>query len=178
MNSIILDKKNFKKLINKAEIQGAVSELARQISEDYRGKTIICICILKGAVYFFSDLTKKIDLDIKTEFIELSSYEGALESNDVSLLKDIRSSIKGKDVLIVEDIMDTSKTLNFLIEHLESKNPRSIRICTLIDKRERRESDLKADYTGFEIEKGFVVGYGMDFNELGRNMDDIYVLEK
>ncbi|MGH7885032.1 MAG: hypoxanthine phosphoribosyltransferase [Thermodesulfobacteriota bacterium] len=178
MKSIILDKKNFKKLIDKAEIQSAVSELAREISEDFRGKTIICICILKGASYFFSDLTRKIDLDLKTEFVELSSYGGSTESDDVSLLKDIQCSIKGKDVLIVEDIMDTSKTLNFLIEHLESKHPRSVRICTLIDKRERRESDLKADYTGFEIEKGFVVGYGMDFNELGRNLDDIYVLEK
>ena len=177
MNAIKIGKSSFKKLIDYSEIEGAVSELARQISEDLAGNPVLCICILKGGVYFFSELTQKLDLDIQTEFIELSSYEGKIKSKDVNLLKDITSSIKGKNVLIIEDIMDTSKTLQFLIEHLESKNPKSIKICTLIDKRERRESDLKSDYTGFEIEKGFVIGYGMDLNEQGRNLKDIYVLE-
>lgn len=178
MKTIKLEKKTFKELINKTEIQNAVTELARQISEDFKNKPLVCICILKGAIYFFSDLTKKIELNLRTEFIELSSYKGEMASDEVKLLKDIQSSIKGKDILVVEDIMDTSKTLSFLIEHLKSKNPKSISICTLIDKRERRESDLKTDYTGFEIEEGFVVGYGMDCNELGRNLNDIYVLEK
>ncbi len=178
MKTIRLDKKTFRQLISNSEIQSAVSELARQISEDFKEKSLVCLCILKGAVYFFSDLTKKIELDLTTEFLELSSYKGQIDSQEVRLLKDIQNSIKGKDALIVEDIMDTSKTLNFLIEHIKSKKPKSISVCTLIDKRERRESDLKADYTGFEIEKGFVVGYGMDCNELGRNLNDIYVLDK
>lgn len=178
MKTVKLANKSFKELISKTEIQNAVSELAREISLDYKNKPLVCVCILKGAIYFFSDLTKQIKLDIGTEFVELSSYEGEMVSQEVTLLKGIKSNIRGNDVLIVEDIMDTSKTLNFLVEHLKSKNPKSISICTLIDKRERRETDLKADYTGFEIEKGFVVGYGMDYNEFGRNLEDIYVLDK
>lgn len=178
MKTFRIGKKNFSLLITKKEIENAVSELARQINEDYNGKSPTCICILKGGIYFFSDLTKKIDLNLKTEFIELSSYRGEFESGDITLLKDIQMSVKGKDILIIEDIMDTSKTLNFLIDHLKSKNPRSIKICTLIDKRERRETNLFADYTGFEIAEGFVIGYGMDYNENGRNLSDIYVFDK
>lgn len=178
MDSINIGKKVFSILITSKEIESAVSELARQIAEDYRGKSPVFICILKGATYFFSDLTKKLDMNLKTEFVELSSYKGGRESGDVSLIKDIQINVKGKDLLIIEDIMDTSKTLNFLVDHLNSKNPRSIKICALIDKRERRETNLVADYTGFEIAEGFVIGYGMDYNEYGRNLREIYVLDK
>lgn len=177
MKSLKIGRKSFSLFIENTEIQNAVSELARQINEDYKKRSPVFICILKGAVTFFSDLTRKLEIDPKTEFIELSSYRDGEESGKIEVLKDLNKNIKGKDVLIVEDIMDTSRTLNFLVDHLKSKNPKSLRICTLIDKRERRETSLNADYTGFEIAEGFVIGYGMDYNEHGRNLSDIYVLD-
>jgi len=170
--------KSLKVLIDENTIQEKILEIAKQIEKDYKGREIILICILKGSTFFTVDLAKRISNPMKFEFIEVSSYEEGTESSGiVKLNKDLSGTIKGNDVLVIEDIIDTGRTLSYLLEHLKSKEPNSIKLCTLLNKPERREIDVKVDYQGFEIEDKFVVGYGLDVNQYYRNLPFIGYIE-
>lgn len=165
-------------LVTREEIAAAVSKLGQQITADYQGKNVMLIGILKGAVLFFSDLVRSIDLPLSMDFMAVSSYGASTRSTGVvNLVKDITCDITGMDVLIVEDIVDTGMTLNYLKNYLSSRGAASIRIVTLLDKPERRKVDLKADYFCFRIPDEFVVGYGLDYAERYRNLPDIGVLD-
>ncbi len=160
-----------KVLIDEEAISKKVTEIAKKIEKEYEGKEITLICILKGSTFFTVDLAKKINGNVKIEFIQVSSY-GSSTINDgkIELKLDLKESIDGKDVIIVEDIIDTGRTLSYLIEHLKGRKPNSLKLCTLLDKPERRIYDVKVDYTGFEIPDKFVVGYGLDVDEKYRNL--------
>lgn len=165
-------------LITEEEIDRRVRELAAQISKDYEGKKIRMVGILKGASFFMCELAKRITVPVSIDFMQVSSYGGATESTGtVRIRKDLDESIEGLDVIIVEDIVDSGRTLAFLGDFLKSKGAKSIRYCTLLDKPERRVVDLKADYAGFEIPDQFVVGYGMDYDQEYRNLPYIGVVE-
>ena len=165
-------------LITEEEIDRRVRELAAQISKDYEGKKIRMVGILKGASFFMCELAKRITVPVSIDFMQVSSYGGATESTGtVRIRKDLDESIEGLDVIIVEDIVDSGRTLAFLGDFLKSKGAKSIRYCTLLDKPERRVVDLKADYAGFESPDQFVVGYGMDYDQEYRNLPYIGVVE-
>ena len=165
-------------LITEEEIDRRVRELAAQISKDYEGRKIRMVGILKGASFFMCELAKRITVPVSIDFMQVSSYGGATESTGtVRIRKDLDESIEGLDVIIVEDIVDSGRTLAFLGDFLKSKGAKSIRYCTLLDKPERRVVDLKADYAGFEIPDQFVVGYGMDSDQEYRNLPYIGVVE-
>lgn len=159
-----------KVLIEEEKIQKRVEEIAKEIEKDYEGKNITLICILKGSTFFTVDLARKINKNVKIEFIQVSSYGSNTISFNIELKLDLKESIEGKDVIIVEDIIDTGRTLSYLIEHLKTRNPNSLKLCTLLDKPERRNYDVKVDYVGFEIPDKFVVGYGLDYDEKYRNL--------
>ena len=164
---------DFIKMISEDEIAKRIDELSDKISNDYKGQNLHCVCVLKGAVIFMSQLLKKIKHDNLTiDYISVSSYgEGGRESSGVvKILKDIDSSIEGKNVLIVEDILDTGNTLDRLIAIFKTRNPNSIKICTLLDKPSRRLKPVNPDYAGFTIDNVFVLGYGLDFDEYYRNL--------
>lgn len=165
-------------LVTKEQIAERVKEVGRQITEDYAGKEPVLVCILKGAAPFFSDLIREIDLPLTTDFMAISSYGSATKTSGVvRLLKDLDKDILGKDVIIVEDIVDTGVTLNYLQQMLNQRGASSIRIATLLDKTARRQvADLKVDYVCFDIPDAFVVGYGLDFDQKYRNLPDIGVL--
>ncbi|EOD01136.1 hypoxanthine phosphoribosyltransferase [Caldisalinibacter kiritimatiensis] len=166
-------------LITEEELQNKIKELGEQITEDYKGKDLILICVLKGAVMFMADLAKNIDLPLTMDFMAVSSYGSSTESSGVvKIIKDLDTSIEGKEVLIVEDIIDTGLTLSYLLENLKSRGPKSVKICTLLDKPERRKADIKYDYKGFTVPDEFVVGYGLDFDEKYRNLPYICVLKE
>ena len=162
---------NFKELISEEELNKRIKELADQIDKDYLGKEITII-----SVFFTVQLTLKMKTKLKFEFITISSYEGE-ESVEVLLRTDIRDSIEGKDVLIVEDIIDTGKSMKYLIEHLKAKNPRTLKICALASKPERREVEVPIDYLGFEIPNKYVVGFGFDIDNNYRNLPYVAYLE-
>ena len=166
-----------KVLINKAKLEKRIEELAKQIEKDYKGKDIVFIGVLKGCTMFFIDLAKKISNDVAFEFVEISSYEGIESTGRISLNKALTESIKGKDVIIIEDIIDTGRTLQYLVELLKSKEPRSLKIATLLSKPSRRVIDLNVDYIGFQIDDLFVVGYGLDYNQKYRNLPYIGYIE-
>lgn len=162
---------DIKVLISEEKIQEKVNELAKKIEADYKGKDIILICILKGSTFFTVDLAKRINGNVKLEFLQVSSYgSGTISSGNIELRLDLKDSIEGKDVIIVEDIIDTGRTLSYLIELLNKRKPNSLKLCTLLDKPDRRQYDVTVDYVGFEIPDKFVVGYGLDYNELYRNL--------
>ena len=156
---------NYRILLTQEQIQERVKELGAEISRDYEGKEPVIICMLKGAVYFFADLTKHITIPIMIDFARLSSYRNGTTSGKMELIANITAKIEGKDVIIVEDIVDSGKTLAYFISLLKEKNPASIIICSFLDKKERREADINADYIGFDIPCGFVIGYGLDYAE-------------
>lgn len=158
-------KDNYKILLTEKQIQKRVKQLGKIISDDYRGKEPVIICMLKGAVYFFADLIKHIDIPVMIDFARLSSYRNGTTSGKMELIADITAEIENRDVLIVEDIVDSGKTLSYFINLLKEKKPASIKICTFLDKKERREVDITADYIGFDIPCGFVIGYGLDYAE-------------
>lgn len=166
-----------KEYISEKEINKKIKELAKQISKDYKDKNIEVICVLKGAAIFAVELAMKIKTNVRFEFIEISSYEGTKSTGKIKVNKDITSSIEGKDVLIVEDIIDTGRTLSYLKEYLLSKNPASLKICTLVDKKEKRLVDVDIDYNGFVIEDKFIVGHGFDLDGDYRNLPFIGVIE-
>lgn len=164
-------------LINKAKLEKRIEELAKQIEKDYEGKDIVFIGILKGCVMFMTQLAKNMKTSVELDFIDVSSYEGTESSGKVKINKDIRNSIEGKDVIIVEDIIDTGRTLTEVLEYLKQKNPNSIKIATMLSKPSRRIMELNVEYIGFAIEDKFVVGYGLDYNEKYRNLPYIGYVE-
>ncbi|MFI5291729.1 MAG: hypoxanthine phosphoribosyltransferase [Candidatus Limnocylindrales bacterium] len=165
-------------LIGEAEIRAKVAELGSLLSADYAGRELTLVSVLKGSLPFMADLMRAISIPVTIDLMEVSSYGGtATESSGlVRILKDLSSSIDGRDVLIVEDIIDTGLTLNYLVRYLAGKAPRSLRICTLLDKPARRLVEIDIDYRGFEIPDQFVVGYGLDYGERYRNLPYIGVL--
>ncbi len=168
---------NVKVLLSSKEIEEKVKELARQVSDDYRGKKPLLVCVLKGAVVFLADLMRHLEIPVEIDFMAVSSYgDSTKTSGVVRILKDLDVSIDNKDIIIVEDIIDTGLTLSYLRENLLSRNPQSVKLVTLLDKPERREVDIEPDYCGFCIPDKFVVGYGLDFNETYRNLPDVCVL--
>lgn len=164
-------------LINEARIAKRLDEMAKKIDEDYKGKEIVLIGILKGSVVFMVELAKRLKSKVQFEFMEVSSYSGVETTGKVKISKDIKDSIEGKDVLIVEDIIDTGITLTFLVDYLKLKNPNSLKIATLLSKPSRRIKELEVEYLGFQIEDKFVVGYGLDYNQNYRNLPYIGYIE-
>ncbi|KQC10277.1 MAG: hypoxanthine phosphoribosyltransferase [Smithella sp. SDB] len=166
-------------LFSRNEIQKRVKELASQISGDYAGRELVIIGILKGAFIFMADLVREINVPCKFDFVRVASYGASSESSGkVVMTKDIETSIKGRDILIVEDIVDTGLTLQYLVNWLKERSPNSLRICVFLDKRKRRKVTFEADYVGFTIDDGFVVGYGLDFDEQFRFFPDVYIIEQ
>src|SRR6186713_1552214 len=165
-------------LLTEEQISTRVAELGSRISADYQGRTLTLVSVLKGSLPFMADLMRAIDLPLRIDLMEVSSYGGATTESSglVRILKDLSASIAGEDVLIVEDIIDTGLTLNYLIRYLRGKNPATLRICTLLDKPARRLVDIPVDYTGFTIPDQFVVGYGLDYGEIYRNLRFVGVL--
>ena len=166
-----------KELISKEKIEKRIEELAEQISRDYEGKNVEFIVVLKGAAIFAVELAMKLKPNVRFDFIEISSYSGTESTGILKVNKDLKADIEGKDVLIVEDIIDTGRTLSYLKEYLLSKNPNSLKICTLVSKPSRRIVDVPIDYNGFEIEDKFIVGHGFDIDEDYRNMPYIGYIE-
>lgn len=165
-------------LIPSSAIARKVRQIARRITRDYKGDRVHLVGILKGACIFLSDLIRHIDLETSVDFIAVSSYgKGTLSSGEVRITKDLDQSIERLNVIVVEDILDTGLTLNYLYRILQSRRPKSLRIAALLDKPSRRLKEVKADYIGFTIPNHFVVGYGLDFGEKYRNLPDICILE-
>jgi hypoxanthine phosphoribosyltransferase len=166
-------------LISREDIARRVKELAAEISRDYQGRDLVLIGVLKGAFIFLADLVRELDFPVEIDFVRLASYGGGTSpTGEVHISKDVELSLEGRDVLIVEDIMDLGFTLDFLKQHLVNHQPRSVKICVLVDKRERRKVEVPLDYVGFVVEKGFLVGYGLDCGEKLRTLPEIYALEK
>lgn len=166
-------------IIPENELQDIVKNLGKQISEDYKDKDLLLVSILKGSIMFMSDLMKNIDIPCNIDFMAVSSYgSGAKTSGVVKIIKDLDKSIEGKDLLIVEDILDSGRTLSYIKEILMARHPKSIRICTLFDKPDRREVDLYADYIGSKVPNEFIVGYGLDYDEYYRNLPYIGALKR
>jgi hypoxanthine phosphoribosyltransferase len=165
-------------LISQERLQERVQELGRKISLDYAEAPLALICVLKGGYLFLADLTRALSVRHSVDFMAISSYGSSTASSGVvRILKDLDADISGKDVLVVEDIIDTGRTLFYLMENLRSRGPRSVRICTLLSKPARREIDLPVDYVGFEIPDEFVVGYGLDYAEEYRNLPFVGILK-
>jgi hypoxanthine phosphoribosyltransferase len=165
-------------LIGTEELQAKVAELGRQISEDYRGRNPLLICLLRGAVVFLSDLVRATDIPLEMDFMAISSYGDSTESSGVvRLMMDLKSNITGRDVLIVEDIVDTGRTLAYILDNLRTRRPADVKVCALLSKPSRREIEIELDYLGFEIPDKFVVGYGLDYAENYRNLPFIGVLK-
>lgn len=160
-------------LISEQEIKSRIKELAREIANDYKGKTLHVICVLKGGVIFMCDLAKEIDIEVPVsmDFMAVSSYgDQQVSSGIVKIVKDLDETIESKDVLIVEDIIDSGRTLSYLVQILRERKPNTLKICTLLDKPDRRVVDVEVDYVGFEIPDKFVVGYGLDYHQIYRNL--------
>lgn len=165
-------------LLSKEELDETVKNLGRQITEDYKERNLLLVSVLKGSVVFMADLMRAIDIPCRIDFMSVSSYgSGTKTSGTVRILKDLDIDIEGYDILIVEDILDSGKTLSYISEILLARNPKSIRICTLLDKPDRRQVDLTAEYTGMTIPDEFVVGYGLDYAEKYRNLPFVGVLK-
>ncbi|MGN0984896.1 MAG: hypoxanthine phosphoribosyltransferase [Candidatus Enterenecus sp.] len=165
-------------LFTEEELAARVKELGAQITKDYAGKNLVVASVLRGSYIFMADLTRAIQLPVTVDFMAVSSYgAGTVSSGQVEIKKDLSDSIEGKDLLIVEDILDSGNTLYYLTDVLEARKPASIRICTLLDKPERRTKPIKADYSGFSIPDAFVVGYGLDYDERYRNLPYIGILK-
>lgn len=165
-------------LITRDAIAAKVAELGRKISDDYQGQDLLAICVLRGALIFTGDLLRQITVNVSLDSISVSSYGASTHTSGVvRFLKDLDESIEGRHILVIEDIIDTGLTLKYLTENLRSRGPKSLRICTLLDKPSRRQVDISPDYVGFQIPDQFVVGYGLDFAERYRNLPDVGVLK-
>lgn len=166
-------------LISEDELKTIVSEMGKKISEDYKDKDLLLVSVLKGSVVFMADLMRAVTIPCNIDFMAVSSYgSGTKSSGIVKIIKDLDKNIEGKDLLIVEDILDSGNTLYYLKEILSARKPKSIKICTLVDKPERREADIVADYVGESVPNEFIVGYGLDYNEYYRNLPFIGVLKE
>jgi len=164
-------------LIPQETVEERIQQMADQISEDYKGRTVHLIGILKGSVFFVCDLAKKLSIPVTMDFMSVSSYGAGTHSTGVvKLIKDLDDPIEGKDVIVVEDIIDSGRTLSYLLENLQRRNPASLRLCTLLDKPERRVVDVDVDYQGFKIPDEFVIGYGLDYDQRYRNLPYIGVM--
>jgi hypoxanthine phosphoribosyltransferase len=169
---------NKKVLYSKEDIAKRVEELAVIISREYEGRDVVFVGILKGAFMFLADLVRTIAIPHSIDFMRVASYGSeTVSSGKVRVTKDVETPMEGKDIIVVEDIIDTGITLAFLKEYLKERNPNSVKVCTLLDKKERRQVEIDADYVGFTLGEGFIVGYGLDFNERFRSLPDIYVIE-
>lgn len=165
-------------LITEAELKKKVKELGEQITKDYEGKSLLLVGILKGSVVFMADLMREIKTDCKIDFMSVSSYgSGTVTSGEVQIILDLRKPIQNYDLLIVEDILDSGVTLSYLRQLLTARGPKSIKICTLLDKPDRRKRDIKPDYCGFTIPDEFVIGYGLDVDEKYRNLPYVGIFE-
>ena len=165
-------------LIPEKDVEERITEMGRQISEEYKGRQVHLICVLKGGVFFMCELAKKIDVPVSLDFMSVSSYGDGTSSNGVvRIVKDLDESLEGKDVIVVEDIIDSGRTLSYLLELLKKRHPNSMRLCTLLDKPDRRVREVHVDYVGFEIPDEFVVGYGLDYAQKYRNLPYIGIVE-
>ena len=164
-------------LLSQEQIQTRVEEMGRQIAWDYRGKNPAMVCILKGAVMFYTDLLRALPIPLTMDFMAVSSYNGTTSTGAVKINKDLSEDIAGRHIIIVEDILDSGNTLSYLTKIMSARGPASIRIVTLLDKPERRTADVEADYVGFTIPDAFVVGYGLDYDQKYRNLPYIGVLK-
>ncbi|WP_297408001.1 hypoxanthine phosphoribosyltransferase [uncultured Cetobacterium sp.] len=159
------------KMISEDELQKRIKEVAKEIERDYKGTDLICIGLLKGSIMFMADLLKNVELDLAMDFMKVSSYHGGTDSTGVvKILKDVDEDLTGKDVLIIEDIIDTGLTLESVKKFLMSKKPKSLKVCSLLDKPSRRKVEMVGEYIGFEIPDEFVLGYGLDYDEIYRNL--------
>ena len=167
-----------KVLLTEQEVDRRIQEIGEQISKDYEGKQVHLVCVLKGGSFFMCELAKRITVPVSLDFMSVSSYGSDTKSSGVvKIVKDLDESIKDKDVIVVEDIVDSGRTLSYLLEMLRDRGPRSLSLCTLLDKPDRRVIDVKVDYTGFEIPDEFVVGYGLDYDQRYRNLPYIGIVE-
>ena len=177
-NSVMVSQSQLKVLINHEEIDEAITRLARAIRRDYQGKQPLLIGVLKGSFVFMADLIRQLDLPMEIDFVKLSSYGAGKEtSGKVEVVQGLKTPVKGRDVLVIEDIVDTGITISFLLDYLGKKKPASLKLCALTDKPSRRQSLVFINYLGFTLPDRFVVGYGLDFNERFRNLPDIYFIE-
>lgn len=164
-----------KELIGKEELNKRIEELAKQIDEDYKEQDIVAICVLNGAAFFAVDLTLKMKTKMQVEFIKISSYEGTESTGEIRKYLDIdKKKVEGRNILIIEDIVDTGRSMHYLIKHLKEKNPKDIKICSLLSKPSRREIEVNIDYLGFEVPNKFIIGYGFD-DEEGFNRNIPYI---
>jgi len=166
-------------LISRDEIEQTVSRLATQITNDYRGRPLLAVGILKGAFIFMADLVRQIGIPLEIDFVIVSSYGSGTESSRrITMVHDMTADVDGKDVLLIEDIVDSGHTVSFVMQHLRSRGARSVRLCALADKPSRRETDVRIDYLGFTVPDRFVVGYGLDFDNRFRYLPDIHCMER
>lgn len=173
-----MEKYHINVLLSEEEVDQKIKELGEQISKDYAGKEIHLICVLKGGSFFMCELAKRITVPVSLDFMSVSSYGGDTKSSGVvKIVKDLDESIAGKDVLVVEDIIDSGRTLSYLLEMLNDRKPKSLKLCTLLDKPDRRVVDVDIDYTAFQVPDKFVVGYGLDYDQKYRNLPYIGVVE-
>lgn len=165
-------------LLSEEEVDKRIQEIGEQISRDYAGKQVHLVCVLKGGSFFMCELAKRISVPVSLDFMSVSSYGSDTKSSGVvKIVKDLDESLKDKDVLVVEDIVDSGRTLSYLMEMLRDRKPASLSLCTLLDKPDRRVIDVKVDYTGFQIPDEFVVGYGLDYDQKYRNLPYIGIVE-
>ena len=165
-------------MLTEEEVDAKISEIGQRISKDYAGKEVHLVCVLKGGSFFMCELAKRITVPVSMDFMSVSSYGNDTKSSGVvKIVKDLDDPIEGKDVLVVEDIVDSGRTLSYLLENLKNRNPKSLRLCTMLDKPERRVRDVHVDYTAFQIPDEFVVGYGLDYAQRYRNLPYIGVVE-
>ena len=164
-------------LLTEEEVDLRIKEISEQISRDYKGKQVHLVCVLKGGAFFMCELAKRITIPVSLDFMSVSSYGGStVSSGVVRIVKDLDESLEGKDVIVVEDIVDSGRTLNYLLNLLRERKPASLKLCTLLDKPDRRVVDVLVDYTGFKIPDKFVVGYGLDYDQKYRNLPYIGVI--
>lgn len=167
-----------KVMLTEQEVDAKICEIGKQISEDYAGGQVHLVCVLKGGSFFMCELAKRITVPVSLDFMSVSSYGGETKSSGVvKIVKDLDEPLKGKDVIVVEDIVDSGRTLSYLMEMLRDRGPASLRLCTLLDKPDRRVVDVHVDYTGFQIPDEFVVGYGLDYDQRYRNLPYIGKVE-
>ena len=165
-------------LLSEEEVAAKIKAIGEQISKDYAGKSVHLVCVLKGGSFFMCELAKRITVPVSLDFMSVSSYGSETKSSGVvRIVKDLDEPLKGKDVIVIEDIVDSGRTLSYLLEMLRDRGPASLRLCTLLDKPERRVTDVHVDYTGFQIPDEFVVGYGLDYDQRYRNLPYSGVVE-
>ena len=177
-NKIKLQDKTFRVLISAEEIDKAVTRVADQLNERYQGRTPIFLGVLSGSFLFLADLVRKVNFESQLAFVKISSYDGTESTGNVKQQFGVDFDIEGRDIIIVEDIVETGHSMNYLLDHLRKKNPASVSICTLFFKPEKFLYEYEIDYTALSIGNEFIVGYGLDYNQLGRNLKDIYVIDE